>query len=385
MGQREQQEINYRRGIIMAFYSGKIVKEQSKRKSKGFTVILTLLALVAVGVAILLSNDTITSKIALYRCYWDTNTASKQVSTASGVQSVTITTGQEPLSIGQSLKEKGIISNASDFLCYVRKIDAGNKIQAGYYEITLPVSLEQLVPLLQSARIPTARVTLQEGLRIDEIAERIDTAMGKDNTIKTFSKEEFLALSVDRTYLDTLAYTKGKTSLEGFLFPDTYEIAKNASAKDVMDLLVATFTRRIADTTFDTPKTFTPYQVIIMASIVEKEAGKSYEEKQIIAGILEKRIKNNWLMQVDATFLYEKKDWKAPITIQDKANNSLYNTYKRMGLPPTPICNPGLDSIKAVLDSKESPYWFYLHGTDGTVRYGRTNEEHLKNISLYLR
>lgn len=370
----------------MAFYSGRSVKEPVKKKGKLLPILIGLFVLIAGGIAAVLANDTVSNRIAAYRCYWDPTIISRQTSTASGTQPITITSGLEPLAIGKLLQEKGIVSSANDFLCYVRKIDAGNKIQAGYYEVALPVTLEQLIPMLQSARIPTMRVTLQEGLRMDEIAEKIDAAMGTENTIKKFSKQEFLALTTDKAYLNTIEYTKGKSSIEGFLFPDTYEVAKNASAREIMDLLTSTFIRKVSSQpTFESSKTYTPYQVIIMASILEKEAGKSYEEKQTIAGILEKRIKNGWLLQVDATFLYEKKDWKAPITIQDKASNSKYNTYKHMGLPPTPIDNPGLDSIRAVLDPKESAYWFYLHGTDGNVRYGRTNEEHLRNIDLYLR
>ncbi|MCC7304509.1 endolytic transglycosylase MltG [bacterium] len=370
----------------MAFYSGKTIKEPIKKKSKVFPIILATITLIGVGIAIILSNKEVANRLLLYRCYWSPHIVSQQTSTSAGTQPVTITPGLEPHAIGKLLQEKGVISSANDFLCYVRKINAGSKIQAGYYEISLPVTLEQLIPMLQSARIPTTRIVLPEGLRMDEIAEKIGAAMGTENTIKKFSKQEFLALTTDKEYLNTFEYTKGKQSIEGFLFPDTYDVAKNASAREIVDLLTTTFTQKIASQPrFVSSGTYTPYQVIIMASIIEKEAGKSYEEKQTVAGILEKRIKNGWLLQVDATFLYEKKNWKAPITIQDKSNNSRYNTYKHMGLPPTPIDNPGLDSVRAVLNPKESPYWFYLHGTDGVIRYGRTNEEHLRNISLYLR
>jgi UPF0755 protein len=199
-------------------------------------------------------------------------------------------------------------------------------------------------------------------------------------------EDEFLAFTTDRQVVDSFSYTKGKPSLEGFLFPDTYVIAKNATTREVLDLLLTTFSDKItASAPISTSKELTPYQVVVLASIIEKEAGKSYEEKQTIAGILLKRMKNGWLLQVDAAFLYEKKDWKAPITAQDIATNTPYNTYKRLGLPPTPIDNPGLDSIKAVLFPKTSSYWFYLHGTDGIVHYAATNDEHLRNKSLYLR
>lgn len=370
----------------MAFYSGKIVKEQVRRPSKLVPILLVLLLALGAGGYFALQRYGVLEKIPLYRCYWDNSVSSVPLTTTTGIRSISIKPGQDPLAIGQALEDKGIISNATDFLCYVRKIEAGNKIQAGYYEITLPVSLEQLVPLLQSARIPTVRVTLQEGLRMDEIASKIQLAMGTESEIVRFSATEFMTLATDKATINAVTYAKGKTSLEGFLFPDTYEIAKNATSKEVIDLLVGTFLKKVAvEPTFDTPKTFTPYQTVVMASLVEKEAGKSFEEKQIIAGIIEKRIKNNWLIQVDAALLYEKKDWKATITSADLTAISPYNTYKVKGLPPTPICNPGLDSVRAVLTSKESSYWFYLHGKDGIIHYARTNAEHEQNKALYLR
>ena len=369
----------------MSFYSGKIIKETTKKSKIGFVLIGLIVLLLAGGVFVL-TDKNLVSKVSLYRCYWDSSIITKPGPSATTLAPITITQGEEPLSIGKMLQDHGVISNAQNFLCYVRKIDAGNKIQAGYYEIQLPVTLEQLVPLLQSARIPTVRVTLQEGLRMDEIAAKIDTAMGTENTIKKFSKEEFLALTKDKAQIDSVPAAKGKSSLEGFLFPDTYEIEKNATTQDILTLLLKTFNKKVVDTSnLQAQKSLTPYQVVVLASILEKEAGKSMEEKQIIAGILEKRLTSGWLLQVDATFLYEKKDWKAPIMETDKTSVSPYNTYRFKGLPPTPICNPGLSSITAVLTPKESAYWFYLHGTDGVVHYAKDNAEHIRNIALYLR
>jgi len=347
---------------------------------------LVALIALALGGYLALDSAGYIEKAQLYRCYWNSSISTTQFTKASGIKAVTIEPGLEPLAIGQLLQKNDVIENANDFLCYVKKTNAGEKIQAGYYEIQLPVSLEQIVPMLQRAQIQIVRVTLPEGLRMDELAVRLEQALTVNNTRTRFSADEFLALAADKTIIDTFSYTKGKKSLEGFLFPDTYEIAKNASSQDVLDLLLTTFTDKVtASAPLTTSKTLSPYQVVVLASILEKEAGKSFEEKQTIAGILLKRMKNGWLLQVDATFLYEKKDWKAPITNQDKASTSLYNTYKYKGLPPTPICNPGIDNIRAVLNPKESSYWFYLHGKDGVVRYAKTNEEHQQNINLYLR
>lgn len=370
----------------MAFYSGTIVKEKPRKKSPILGIFLFfLVALIASGIY-LVTMSPFKDRIAYYRCYVQTSVASTEFGEQNVVHSITVNKGDQPLDIGRKLQQNNVIKDASDFLCYVRKIDAGAKIQAGYYEIQTPVSIEQVVPLLQNAQIPTVRVTIPEGLRLDEIAIRIDTAMGKSNTIKKFDSEEFIKLATSAEHTDKFELTKNKHTLEGFLYPDTYDLEKNADAAKVIDLLTSTFTTKVTNnTTLSTTKTLTPYNTVVLASIIEKEAGKNFEEKQTIAGILLKRLANNWLLEVDATFLYEKKDWKATITAQDKTRNTPYNTYLKAGLPPTPICNPGLDSIRAVLSPKDSAYWFYLHGTDGSVHYAKNYDEHLRNIDLYLR
>ncbi len=371
----------------MAFYNSTIVKEQPKKKS-GFILkfFLYILIFLIAGGAYALSRADVQQKIALYRCYVDDAIATKQNSTEKSVTPFTISTGEDSLAIGKKLEEKKLVSSAYDFVCYVKKIDAGAKIQAGYYEITSPISLEQLVPYLQNSRIPTVRVTIQEGLRMDEIAEKIDIAMGKENSIKQYDKAEFMSLMTNREFLDSFVITKGKTSFEGFMYPDTYEIEKNANARKVAELLLNTFTKKVIDTTTLLKSTeLTPYEVVVLASIIEKEAGKSYTEKQTVAGILLKRLKSGWLLNVDAAFLYEKKNWKAPIYKTDIATDTPYNTYIRAGLPPTPISNPGVESIQAVLSPIQSDYWYYLHGTDGQIRYAKNEAEHQKNITLYLR
>ena len=131
-------------------------------------------------------------------------------------------------------------------------------------------------------------------------------------------------------------------------------------------------------------------EVITLASIVERE-GRSDEDRPVIAGILLKRLKADWPLQADATLQYvlgyqafEKSWWKKSLTATDKTVQSPYNTYRNPGLPPAPISNPGLASIKAVVYSKESDYWFYLHDNDGRIHYARTLEDHNSNIAAYL-
>lgn len=132
-------------------------------------------------------------------------------------------------------------------------------------------------------------------------------------------------------------------------------------------------------------------EVITLASIVERE-GRTADDRPIIAGILLKRLKADWPLQADATLQYalgyqarEKTWWKKALTNDDKNFRSPYNTYLNPGLPPRPIANPGIESMKAVIYPKDTEYWYYLHDPTGAVHYAATIEEHNANVKTYLR
>ncbi len=153
-------------------------------------------------------------------------------------------------------------------------------------------------------------------------------------------------------------------SLDNFLF----KIEKNFEKK------VGSIKKELGDQKFK--------ETLILASILEKEVKKK-DDKEIVAGILLKRLKNNWYLQADATigYILDKKE----ITPEDLKIDSPYNTYKYKGLPPTPISNPGLESILAVLYHKDTDYWYYLSLPDGTTIYNKTLEEHNLAIKKYLK
>jgi UPF0755 protein len=136
-------------------------------------------------------------------------------------------------------------------------------------------------------------------------------------------------------------------------------------------------------------------QILTVASLVERET-KGVEEKPIVAGIIYKRLKTGWPLQIDATLQYAvgglkcketqiQCDWWSPLTKEDLGINSLYNSYKLVGFPPSPIANPGLLSIKAATYPQESDFWFYLHDMGGNIHYARTIQEHNDNVRKYLK
>ncbi len=255
--------------------------------------------------------------------------------------------------IGNNLEKAGLVRNGLVFRYYVQLTNTQNKIQAGEFQLSPSFTLSQIVEKLKKG--PTEIwVTIPEGLRREEIATKFAITLNKD---ENFTKE-FLTLTVGK---------------EGYLFPDTYLFPKTATATQIVTRLTSTFESKVNDVT---------YKQLIMASMLERETFAD-DEKPIVAGVLYKRIKNDWPLQVDATLQYIKGDWK-PVYSIDKELKSSFNTYKNLGMPPSPICNPGLSSILAAISPEESEYWYYIHDNDAKIHFARTLEEHNSNIKKYL-
>lgn len=204
------------------------------------------------------------------------------------------------------------------------------------------------------------RVTIPEGWRREQISQRLESVLDGFNT------PEFLKLT---------------QNLEGRLFPDTYFIPVESTPDQLVKMFTQNFTKK---TGLDMTKSENT-RIIIMASLIERET-KSEPDRQLVAGIIAKRLENDWPLQVDATVQYavnKAPDWWSPI--QNTKYPSLYNTYIQTGLPPGPICNPGLASIRAAENPQNSPYWYYLTGTDGVTRYATDLAGHNLNVDKYLR
>ncbi len=278
--------------------------------------------------------------------------------------------GQSITKIGERLKEAGLIKNVLAFRLVIKKDNLSNKIQAGSFKINKAMALNEIAETLTMGT-QDSWVTLQEGWRNEEIAESI----ARQN-FSEFDKDEFINLA------------KGS---EGKLFPDTYLVPLQINAEQFYELLTNTYERKTTALNLtDNPINLTSNQVLILASLVERE-GRGVQDMRNVAGILMNRLEISMALQVDATLQYangydkvQQTWWKEPLA-KDKEIVSPYNTYLNAGLPPTPICNPGLDAIQAVLDPVPSDNLFYLHDSSGIGRYAQTYEEHLANINKYLR
>lgn len=187
-------------------------------------------------------------------------------------------------------------------------------------------------------------------------------------------------------YQNEFPFLSGASTLEGFLYPDTYRLRQDASTDDAIRVMLREFNKKIGSmyAAFNNKKA---YQTLILASIVEREE-RSTANQPIVAGILSKRVTQGIAMGADATVCYGYAKTQKQCTpsfigsiIQDKHP---YNTRNIQGYPPTPIANVPLSAWNAALNPEASPYYYYLHGTDGVIHYGRTNEEHIANKIQYL-
>ena len=305
---------------------------------------------------------------------------------------IEIEAGEAAKDISKKFENAGIVKSADIFYFYIKLNNLAPKIQAGKFQIPTNLTIPEVAEIIQKAAGNDIWITIQEGLRTDEIALILDEYFLKEENFK-FNKEEFLAIVNNPDDYDLnsemLEYKPEGQTLEGFLFPDTYNVSKEITSKELVELLLDTFYEKLEEEklSIDKHETLSAYEVIKLASIIEREA-RGADEKNMVADILLKRLNGELegvkLIQADATLLYELKNWEAVITNELKEKDSAYNTYKVPGLPPTPICSPGLDSVSAVMNPESNEYFFYLHDGDGKIHYAKTLSEHTNNIRCFI-
>jgi len=269
---------------------------------------------------------------------------------------VRIERGTSAGAIGDQLYAQQLIRSSRAFRWFAKLSGTSSSLKSGTFVLE-PSSTQQLLWRL-SQGAGEARVTIPEGTRAKEIAN-------------LFSKEGIMIFERDLT------------PFEGYLFPDTYQVAKDATAEDVVRILQNQFKEEWVNIApFVGART--QKDIVIMASILEKESAGD-GDRAIISGILWKRLAKGMRLQVDATLAYERGETSATLSQADLQKDSPYNTYTRSGLPPTPIGNPGLKALLAAAKPEASPYLYYLHDTKGNTYYARTLEEHVANKRKYLK
>ena len=301
-----------------------------------------------------------------------------------------VTLGEFPSDVATNLQSQGLITDADLFVNLVKYLHVGEKIQAGEYVLKRTMTMEEIIAALQHGRAKTVNVTIRPGWRAEEIADYLST-MGLAN----FNKDQFLQLVKNGNYDYWFMQDRPKgapASVEGFLFPETYNVPFDITTDALIKLFLDTFNQRVTDQMRQqaTASKRTFYEEMTLASIVEREAA-SASERPMIASVYLNRLQKKMYLQADPTVQYAmgyqaatKQWWKSPVTLDEYQHvDSPYNTYLHPGLPPGPICNPSLPSIVAVLQPAQTDYLFFLGKGDGTHVFAKTLEEQQQNMKDY--
>ena len=278
-----------------------------------------------------------------------------------------IESGENIRSIADKLQKQNLIRSPVAFFLLARFGSVADKIQAGEFRLSRSADMYKIADSLTHGTVDV-QITIPEGYRNEEIALKLAQSL-------SIPENEFL-----------------KAAEEGFMFPDTYLIPKEASASQVSKIFLDNFNKKVTEKEISLikQKNLTLDEVINIASIVEREA-KFDEDRELVASVILNRLNIGMKLDIDATIQYalgyipaEKSWWKKEITLEDLEIDSPYNTYKNPGLPPTPIANPGLKAILAVLEAPKTDYLYYIADKTGKSHFAVSFEEHARNIAKYL-
>lgn len=294
--------------------------------------------------------------------------------------------GKSAGDVARMLKDADVNQNTELFMAYVIITHHVSDFKTGTFTLKKGMSIADMVRTLTSATAIERTITLIEGWGIKEMGEYL-VAQGALKSVEEWyavvgtppsvagpTRQVPGTLSANATFDPT-------STMEGFLFPDTYRIALDATAEDIAKKMFNNFTQRMQETSAGNRIS---YDSVILASIIEREV-RSDEDRKIVADIFQRRLKEGMALQADSTVNYVTGKKTPSLSIGDRDIDSPWNTYQNRGLPPTPISNPSLSAIRAVLDPTPNTYVYFLTDNEGAVHYARTFAEHVANKEQYLR
>jgi len=274
--------------------------------------------------------------------------------------------GQGVREIANNLKSEGLIKDPVIFFIIVKKLGLDQKIQAGDFSLSPSMNAVDIAKALQVGT-SDLRVVIPEGKRAEEIADILKDRLG----------------SYQESWRASLVL------YEGYLFPDTYSFPKDSTIDQIITIMRNNFEKKYNSIPPNNSTRLSKEQVVIIASLVEREA-KRAEDRPLVASVILNRLRTGMPLQIDATIQYAlgyqtggKTWWKKEVTFDDLKINSTYNTYTNPGLPPHPISNPGQEALSAVINVPNTGYLFYVSDKSGHNHYAKTLEEHNANIQKY--
>lgn len=328
--------------------------EQEKKDSKFFKILLPVLVLLVVA------------SIFGIRLWYTENL--KPVNRASEkLVSFEIALGDSVSDIADGLENSGLIRNSTAFKWYVRGEQSGISLQAGNYNISPAMSIEIIVDIFAEGRINSELVTILPGKRLDETRQELIRAGWSVAEVDT---------ALEAAYNSPLLKDKPKTaSLEGYIYPDSYQINDNTGLEELIGVTLDNFYDKIQERDIEASlkqQGLNLHEAIILASIVYMESGDVEDQRQI-AQVFLKRLNEGLTLGADATFRYA----SAVLGQEDSiAVDSPYNTRVHSGLPPGPIANFNISALVAVADPAPGDYLYFVSGDDGITRFSKTFEEH---------
>lgn len=291
---------------------------------------------------------------------------------------VTLSPGLSSSAIASRLADVGVVPDAWTFRAAVWRSGAGRRLKAGPYRFRTPLSPLQVVDLLVRGEVDLVRVTFPEGLTLREMAAVAEAhGYGPART--------FLAAASERALIDRI--DPGATSLEGYLFPDTYALRRDASPRDLVQAMAARGAQVLSPAlrARAASRGWSLRQWVTLASVVEKETARP-DERPIVAAVYANRLRVGMPLQCDPTVVYALQRagrWDGNIRKGDLAIDSPYNTYRFPGLPPGPIAAPGLGALEAAAAPADVPYLYFVSRNDGTHAFAKTLAEHNRNVQQW--
>ncbi len=287
-------------------------------------------------------------------------------STSTEYEIFEIKSGMNARHVADIIYQKDIIRFPRLFLLIFRLTGDAGEIQAGSYKIPVDINYIALINKLTSGPNVFTKITIPEGYTTEQIAKQL-----KDK--KIIKDKEYFVKWVE------------EKDLRGFLFPETYMFSENTPVTEILTVMVEQFNNSFSialASKSDSEKRleqlgYTKKEIVALASLIEKEA-RVPEERPIISATFHKRLEKNMYLESCASILFALGEHRSRLIYRDLEVDSPYNTYRNSGLPPTPICNPGLESIKAALYPADTEYMFFFTRGDGSHIFSKTYEEHLE-------
>lgn len=275
------------------------------------------------------------------------------------------------------LEEHGLVSDADRFYLLGRIRKTTRELKAGEYEVQTPIRPDRLMNMLVGGEVRIHKFTIPEGYNLRQIAQVLagTRIAGADGFLQSaFSPEVTRSLGIEA---DTL---------EGYLFPDTYRYTRGTDLDRILRVMISRFNEMFDDAMRARAAEvgMTVHEAVTFASIIEKETGRP-SERDSISAVFHNRLRRGMKLESDPTVIYGIKDFDGNLTRRHLSTPSPYNTYVIKGLPPGPICSPGLESLKAALNPSRERYLFFVSKNDGSHYFSETYAEHLKAVNRYQR